>query len=69
MSMFKYTYNPTLSDQVMPGWTVEAATIEAARLMIELQMERRGYWGSLKRWTTAGKQVRREEDDTKEVME
>jgi hypothetical protein len=57
MSTNKQVYQPIIGSFIIPGWQVQALTLESARMMIELNMEKRGYWNRLREWTKDGKKV------------
>jgi len=42
---------------VVRGWDIQARTAEAAKLALEREMDRRGYWGLLREWIKGGRKV------------
>jgi len=62
MSVSKLTYNPVIGGEVVPGFAVIAWTPTQAAMLIDLAMQRRGYWNRLKQWALAGREVKREEE-------
>ena len=58
----KRAYQATIKGEVIPGFTVRAATPEAARMMLHTAMERRGWFAKARQWVEAGKQVKEAEN-------